>query len=107
MWFAPRGGAGDQMHVSTIYKAPKGIIRVNAEINDNVLSNVKITGDFFLVPEDSIAVLERVLNGTKFSYSGVSDAVGKFYLTGAETPMVSKLDLVTAIMGVVGEHKTD
>jgi hypothetical protein len=96
------------MHVNTIYKAPKGIIRISAEVNDNKMSNVRITGDFFMVPEDSILTLEKYLEGTKLEYTSVSDAVNKFYLSGVMTPMVTKLDLVTAIMGVVvGERKTN
>lgn len=96
------------MHVNTIYKAPKGIIRISADVEDKTLSRVRITGDFFMVPEESITTLEKCLEGTKLEYTSVSDAVNKFYLSGVMTPMVTKMDLVTAIMGViVGERKAD
>ena len=96
------------MHVNTIYKAQKGIIRISADVDDKILSHVHITGDFFMVPEDSIIALEKCLEGTRLEYTSVSDAVNRFYLSGVMTPMVTKLDLVTAVMGViVGEHKAD
>ena len=37
------------------YKVPKGkLVRVHLRINDNKIQNIKLTGDFFLHPEESI-----------------------------------------------------
>ena len=43
-------------------------IKINYEINNNIISKIKYTGDFFLYPEESLIDLERLLTGKKFEY---------------------------------------
>ncbi|ACS90973.1 lipoate protein ligase C-terminal domain-containing protein [Thermococcus sibiricus] len=45
------------------HKAKKGLIRFEIEEKDNVAIDVKITGDFFVYPEETIAELEETLKG--------------------------------------------
>lgn len=50
------------MEKKAIYKIPGGkMIRVLLEYEDNTIKNIKITGDFFLYPEEGINLLEKGL----------------------------------------------
>lgn len=84
-----------------MYKAPKGLLRIEANLEFGIISKVKITGDFFMVPEDALPKLERYLDGVRLEYDAVLNAVEKFYSSGAQTPMLGKEDIVKAVLGVV------
>lgn len=88
------------MQVHSLYKAPKGLIRIEAELDSGILGNVRITGDFFMVPEDSLPNLESCLEGIRLDADSVGRAVDDFYSSGVETPMLGKEDMVKAILGV-------
>lgn len=46
------------------YKIPGGkLVACDMELRDGVISTIKLSGDFFMHPEDSIIDLERSLNG--------------------------------------------
>jgi len=46
------------------YKVPNGkLIRIKAELDNNTINTIKITGDFFLYPEDKLSSLEETLSG--------------------------------------------
>ena len=47
-----------------MHKSTGGLIRADFEVSDDRLSGVSISGDFFCYPEDSIARLESMLEGT-------------------------------------------
>jgi lipoate-protein ligase A len=47
-----------------MHKATGGLIRADFEVSEDRLSGVSISGDFFCYPEDSIARLESMLEGT-------------------------------------------
>ncbi len=47
----------------SIYKAGK-LIRVKAKFMGEVIEDIRITGDFFLYPEESIESIEKSLRGT-------------------------------------------
>jgi lipoate-protein ligase A len=47
-----------------IYKIPNGkMLKVFLQIEGNKISNVKITGDFFIHPEETIFLIEQYLEG--------------------------------------------
>ncbi len=53
---------------SSIYKIPEGkMIKVSLTMKDNTIEEIRITGDFFAHPEDSIEKMENMLMGTQFS----------------------------------------
>ncbi|HDM22821.1 MAG TPA: lipoate--protein ligase family protein [Methanomicrobia archaeon] len=45
------------------HKAKGGLIKFDIEIKNSKIKDVKITGDFFIYPEDSVFALERKLRG--------------------------------------------
>lgn len=87
------------MQIVNLYKAPKGLIRIHAEVIEGVIKEIKITGDFFMVPEQSVELLEKMLKGASFTSESVSKAVFEFYGTGVSTPMLGKEDMINAIIG--------
>jgi hypothetical protein len=62
----------------SVYKAPGGIIRVVLEA-DEVIRDIRITGDFFLFPEEAIEGLERALSGVPVEGPELLKTVKAFY----------------------------
>jgi len=54
-------------------------IKINYEINNNIISKIKYTGDFFLYPEESLIDLERLLTGKKFEYDVLKPIIDTFF----------------------------
>jgi hypothetical protein len=81
------------------YKAPKGLIRVKASTKDSTISEVMITGDFFMHPEDLLWKLEKTLLGADATREAILSRLQDFYRsTGALTPGVAPQDFTEAIM---------
>lgn len=89
--------------MSNLYKAPKGLVRVEAEVENNTIIEIRLTGDFFMVPEDALWLLEKHLKGVELDREMLQSTVNVFYMLGVETPMLAKEDLVEAILGVKNE----
>ncbi len=90
--------SGDARLVEADHKAGK-MIRVTLEIEQNTLKDVLISGDFFMVPEDKLPLLEENLRGTAADSPEIYRRVRKFYEDNkVETPGVTVDDLSTAIM---------
>lgn len=64
---------------SVIIKAEKGVIELEMEIIDNKLRNVRITGDFFIHPEQALEELENVLTGVKAEITVIQDKITQLY----------------------------
>ncbi|WP_297487908.1 lipoate protein ligase C-terminal domain-containing protein [Thermococcus sp.] len=45
------------------HKAKKGLIRIEFDEEDGVAEHVRITGDFFIHPEETVHELEEALEG--------------------------------------------
>jgi lipoate---protein ligase len=93
------------MQVSGVYKAQKGLIKVNAEIDNETIKEIRITGDFFMYPEEAISLLELRLVGRTLDKRDLENAAEEFYLTGVDTPLITKDDFVNAILGAKIEDK--
>ncbi|WP_010917248.1 lipoate protein ligase C-terminal domain-containing protein [Thermoplasma volcanium] len=85
------------MHVNRNWKAKKGLIRVSMDVENGVINNIKISGDFFMFPEESINELENMLKGSKID--NIKSIIDKFYNEGIITPGVEPQDFVNAIAG--------
>jgi hypothetical protein len=60
------------MNSKSIYKIPKGkLLKINLTYNEktNNIESVKITGDFFVYPEEAIEILEEELKNIKIEKS--------------------------------------
>lgn len=86
------------------FKAPKGLIKIELELADDSISQVSISGDFFMYPEDALERLEQALVGVKVNMESLLAAVQRFYnSTGVKTPMVEPEHWVEAILRAAGE----
>jgi hypothetical protein len=85
---------------SADYKAPGGkLVRIRLKEEQGQIRSVKITGDFFLVPEESLGRLEKMLEDAPLREAELRLLVDRFFgATGAQGLGVSKEDLVKAIL---------
>ena len=67
-------------------KVPGGkLVRIDADCQEGVLSRVRITGDFFVQPEEALAGIERDLNASR--------------LNGHESDLELKVDVIVSSNG--------
>ncbi|MFW5884997.1 MAG: lipoate protein ligase C-terminal domain-containing protein [Patescibacteria group bacterium] len=65
------------MKKNIAYKAPEGkLLRIEAQVDDFTIQTIKITGDFFIHPEDDLIKIEKILPGKRISQ--VKQAVDEF-----------------------------
>lgn len=84
------------------YKATKGLIRVRADTSESKIREIMITGDFFMYPEDSLWILEKILQGTAISRETILAKIENFYSSiGVLTPGVTPDDFTEAIMRAI------
>ena len=85
---------------SSDYKAPGGkLVRVRLREEQGQIRSVKITGDFFLIPEEALGKLEKMLEDVPLREAELHLLVDRFFrATGAQSVGVSKDDFVKAIL---------
>ncbi len=88
------------------YKAPGGkLVRVRMEENDGEIESVRISGDFFLVPEDQLSKLEKMLIGAPLKESELKLLIDRFFVaTRVKGLGVSPDDFVKAILSATPEE---
>jgi Bacterial lipoate protein ligase C-terminus len=82
------------------YKAPGGkMVRVRLTEKDGRIDTVKISGDFFLIPEESLSKLEKMLEDARLDEKELKLLVERFFRgTGAQGLGVTSDDFVKAIL---------
>jgi len=84
--------------ISADYKAEGGkLLRVRLEVVENVIQSIKITGDFFMHPEEAIEELEQGLTLVEWSAPAVRGRVQEFFNSGVEVVGAGVEDFVTVI----------
>jgi lipoate---protein ligase len=69
------------MKIQSVYKVPKGkLLKIFAEVDEKkeTLQSIKITGDFFAYPEESINQLEDILKNTPFNEKDLYQTISTF-----------------------------
>ena len=90
--------SGDVHVVEADHKARK-MIRVTAEVVQDHLKDILISGDFFMIPEDALPLLEQSLLHAPTEYAEVLQRVRRFYAENSvETPDMTAEDFTSAIM---------
>ena len=86
--------------LSVDYKAPGGkLLRVRLKEADGRIESAKISGDFFLIPEDSLPKLEMMLEEVPLREQELKLLVDRFFRgTSAQGLGVSPEDFVKAIL---------
>lgn len=88
------------------FKAPKGVIKVKMKLDNDKISSISISGDFFMHPEETLPDLEETLKGMRIDESEILNRIKEFYnSTGVKTPMLEPEHWVKAIFCAVGERK--
>jgi len=63
----------------SVYKVPGGkLLKIVLEPQDNRIKSIRIMGDFFLHPEESIIELENGLRGAELSEDNLIELVENF-----------------------------
>lgn len=86
------------MHSAEL-KIPGGkLIRIKFSMKGDKISDIIITGDFFLYPEDGIEKLERRLSGTKPDLKALQKIIINFF--GEEYSLIGAKpdDIIRAIL---------
>ncbi len=89
------------------YKAPGGkLVRVRMRENNGEIESVRISGDFFLVPEDQLSKLEKMLIGAPLKEKELKLLIDRFFVaTRAKGLGVSPEDFTKAILSATPEEK--
>lgn len=86
-------------------KVPGGkLLRVDCAVEDQVLVRVKLSGDFFLHPEESITILEERLKGVKAEEAEIKSIVEGFIGEGRLLIGLEPRHIVEAILGAAGKQ---
>ena len=89
--------------VKANYKAKK-MIKITAELLENKIIDISISGDFFAIPEEAVSKLEKMLTGVKIERKKISEVIKRFYdETKVKVVGASPEDFVEAIMRIRNE----
>jgi hypothetical protein len=56
------------MQSKSVYKVPNGkLLKISLDYNNNVISEIRIMGDFFAYPEESIEIMENELKNSSLN----------------------------------------
>lgn len=91
------------MPKTNILELPNGFVRVDAEIDKNLIKEIKIMGEINSNPPDLLFLIQRNLKGVELERKFVTNAINVFYLLGAKSETVTKEQLVDLIMSLKEE----
>ncbi|NJE75770.1 lipoate protein ligase C-terminal domain-containing protein [Thermococcus sp. ES12] len=85
------------------HKAKKGLIRIEFDERDGIAEHVKITGDFFIHPEETVQELERELEGHRLDE--LERVMDEFFAVrmDVEMPYVNVEDFKIALKNALRE----
>lgn len=79
-------------------KARKGLIRARVVVEDDVIRDVWITGDFFIYPEEALWMLEERLRGVRIVWDEILGVIEGFFREhGVEAVGSSPRDFAEAV----------
>lgn len=91
------------MKGNSVYKVENGkLLKVRLEAEQEKITRVKISGDFFMHPEEAIDALEKELEGTELEESKLREKIGSILESNSVRVFGFKAgDLAKAIMKAV------
>lgn len=91
--------SGSLQVIQSLYKAPGGLIRLLMEIELEIIKDILITGDFWMLPERSVSGLEKTLRGVKIEPRKLKKIITDFYEQNkVQAPGTTPEDFVETIM---------
>ena len=89
---------------NNIYKSKK-LIKISLEYTDSkIISSIRITGDFFLYPEETLDQIEASLIGTKMDRNSIKETIEKC-LSHSEAFGFDSESLTEAIIGCLNSRR--
>ncbi|NHJ48052.1 MAG: hypothetical protein FK733_09715 [Asgard group archaeon] len=86
----------------TSLRTKKGVIELEITIDDNRISHIKLTGDFFIYPEEALEKFEQSLIGTTPNKVELDRVISKFYTDNKiSSPGITQEDWVNVIIKAV------
>jgi hypothetical protein len=86
----------------TTLRTQKGLIEVELNIEKNKISYLKITGDFFIYPEEALEIFEKELLNFEIDEEQLKNKVREIYdQQQISTPGITIDDWVTVILKAV------
>jgi lipoate-protein ligase A len=80
--------------IQKVVKLPGGLVRANAVVEDGLLHEVHLSGDFFFYPAGAILELEQTLDGTSANLDQLTKKIQDFYYQRAiESPGINAENL--------------
>jgi lipoate-protein ligase A len=92
------------------FKTPGGkLVIVDFDVADNRLSDVRVTGDFFVYPEESFGAIREALEGLprEMSESAMAEHVRLAIPEGTELLGTSPQAIATAVLRALNEATGD
>jgi len=82
-----------------LVKAAKGLIRAEVKVKEGTIESIRLSGDFFLYPPESLWDLERTLIGVKVDASELKEVIRRFFeKNNIKAPFIGVEDFVKAIL---------
>ncbi len=83
-------------------RTKKGLIEVELSIENNRMSTLKITGDFFIYPEEALEIIEQELLGITIDKEQLINKIEEIYKKQQiSTPGITINDWVTVILKAI------
>jgi lipoate-protein ligase A len=68
------------MNVKKAYKVPDGkLVKISMDLDNEIIKSVKITGDFFIHPEDSLEDLEKDLLDLQLGTREIKTVIQEYF----------------------------
>lgn len=84
---------------SASLRAEKGVIEVELVAEKNTITEVKLTGDFFIYPEEAIEDIEQTLIGCSLNEKDIQVKISQLYQQKSiTTPGITIDDWVKVLM---------
>ncbi len=106
-WLHQKGGlqgSGVKIHedvyvAEAVRKAPGGLVRVSACLDNGQLGELTLSGDFTMVPTDGLRRLEEVLVGSAVDRHALERRVAEVYeQEGLQSPGIEPADIVETLL---------
>ena len=83
-------------------RTKKGLIEVELSTENNRMSTLKITGDFFIYPEEALEIIEQELLGITIDKEQLINKIEEIYKKQQiSTPWITINDWVTVILKAI------
>lgn len=80
-------------------RTQKGVIEVELDLQDSKISTIRITGDFFIYPEEALEKIEKNLLGLPLEQKELSNKITEIYRSeDISTPGITVDDWVEVIL---------